>query len=351
VTGHLGTQISALADGQLRGTAADRALAHIAACDACAAELASAHAARQALAAAFDVPVDPALTQRLLALGGASGVARAAMRPPSPASHRRPLEDSSAPLPGSSRDHLVGCGDGSVRIGGLPARVAATLTMSAAALAAVLLTLGELPAVESPSDQAFALTVLARAGAAGSSAPAVQDARANAAGASVASAVLRAPDDAVTTTPDATSDQLPDPSLVGQPGLDAWLTENSWRPVGPLPQGYELTAIRTAPGSIELDLDGAQGVIVVMQDRGRLDEDVVDRSVSLDLGNGELLVLSSSPCHVVAQSGDVVVGIVAEMPGTAAHDLLSGVPSHPYDARLSARLARGWTALTGAWTP
>ena len=66
---HLGTRLSALADGQLAPAATERALAHVAGCPQCAAELTAARAARRALAAADDVTPAPDLTARLLSLG------------------------------------------------------------------------------------------------------------------------------------------------------------------------------------------------------------------------------------------------------------------------------------------
>ncbi|WP_230684816.1 zf-HC2 domain-containing protein [Cellulomonas sp. JZ18] len=52
---HLGSWVSALADGQLDAAATERALAHVAVCPLCARELAAARAARRALAAADEV--------------------------------------------------------------------------------------------------------------------------------------------------------------------------------------------------------------------------------------------------------------------------------------------------------
>ena len=70
---HLGTQISALADGRLGLAGTERALGHVAACPECAAELAVTRAARAALADAMDVPVAGDLALRLLALSSAGG--------------------------------------------------------------------------------------------------------------------------------------------------------------------------------------------------------------------------------------------------------------------------------------
>ena len=53
--GHLGTQLSALADGQLGPAATERAMAHVAGCAECAAGLAAARESRRALSAAFEV--------------------------------------------------------------------------------------------------------------------------------------------------------------------------------------------------------------------------------------------------------------------------------------------------------
>ncbi|WP_205687455.1 zf-HC2 domain-containing protein, partial [Cellulomonas endophytica] len=88
---HLGSRIDALADGQLAPAAAERALAHVAACPACAEELAAARDAHRRLAAAADVAPAPDLTARLLRLAceppqpppsrGADGPARVGRGP------------------------------------------------------------------------------------------------------------------------------------------------------------------------------------------------------------------------------------------------------------------------------
>ncbi|KGM08418.1 hypothetical protein N869_09690, partial [Cellulomonas bogoriensis 69B4 = DSM 16987] len=66
---HLGSQVSALADGQLSPAETEQALAHVVGCPECAAELEAARAAHRALAQAMDVTAAPDLTARLIALG------------------------------------------------------------------------------------------------------------------------------------------------------------------------------------------------------------------------------------------------------------------------------------------
>ncbi|MFC4554264.1 zf-HC2 domain-containing protein [Georgenia faecalis] len=65
---HLGTRISALADGQLPAEEAEQALAHVASCTWCAHLLREERAARRVVAQAGDVAPSDALTARLLAL-------------------------------------------------------------------------------------------------------------------------------------------------------------------------------------------------------------------------------------------------------------------------------------------
>ena len=103
---HLGSRLSALADGQLPPAVAERTLEHVAGCAECAAELQAARTARQALWAADDAPPPPELTARLLALGATGtgaeqtdgGPATAASGPPRA---RRVVDfTGSVPLPG-----------------------------------------------------------------------------------------------------------------------------------------------------------------------------------------------------------------------------------------------------------
>ncbi|MCU1430998.1 MAG: zf-HC2 protein [Actinotalea sp.] len=363
---HLGSQISALADGQLAPAAAERAMAHVAACDDCAIELAAARAARRVLSAAFDVPIAPELTRRLLALGTACPPAEA--RGASPASSRHDLVAagrgrSSAPLPGSggARRHPAELD------GGLEHRAHNRVVVAAIAgvgvLAAALFVVGDLPTVTPSSHPAHALTVLGRAGDTAAVAPSASGTRGAAAStddATIQQAILP-------WTPSAGSSEASadaDAASLGMPtvGLDllgdgsqervaGWMRDHGWAPLDPLPPGYAITGVRQdARGrSLEVDLDGTAGLIVVTQEHGRLSPAVAARPSGE--GGERVHVLSAAPWHCAWQSGDTVVSVVAEVPSEALVTVLESYPATDYDDGVAARIARGWDVLARAWGP
>ena len=356
---HLGSQVSALVDGQLSPAARERALAHVAVCPECADELTSARAARRALAAAFDVPMAPELTQRLLALGATSGVARGATRRDGSSRPPRSFPHDSVPLPGtgSGRRMPDGClhGDLAARWWA-PGRWLVATTAVAIATGS-LLTLGGLPDVTPDSHPAQALTILGKAG--GASVPrraqqdgSIQVGTTQSVARSVVAGLGSGPSVRV-----ATADSPPDaPDLQG-PGadgrVDGWLRDHGWAPCGPLPQGYHVTALRLVPGGagIEVDLDGAHGLVVITQQRGRLAPHVVDAATPFEMDGASVHLLSRAPWHAVWQSGDIVVSLVAEVPSPALATVVGAYPPAPVDDGVPARIARGWAALAGTWRP
>lgn len=326
---HLGTQISALADGRLTGAARERALCHVAACAACADELAATRAARRALAAAADVPPAPDLTPRLLALG-ALAPCRPAGEPQAPAgSARSRLARSAGGTPlggGPVLGEALGLGSG--RFGGSvldaataggrrpPVRSAAVLTVGVAVVGLFLL--GEVRDVTPDSHPAADLALLAAAGAQGGASPAL----ATTAGAAGEVAV-----DARGTSVD-----------------DVW-------PGGQLPDGYVVVATASSATWTELDLDGPAGPVVVLRQPGRLRADVVADVPTLAIGEHEVHVLSDAPWHVVWQSGDAVVGVVAAHRSSAVDEVVAAYPQEQVDDGIGARMSRGWQSVVGAWAP
>jgi anti-sigma factor RsiW len=77
---HLEEQLSALIDGELKGTELDRANAHLAACDECRAEAATLRVLKRELRLLAAARPRPELTERLLALAAADGLGQ----PPQP---------------------------------------------------------------------------------------------------------------------------------------------------------------------------------------------------------------------------------------------------------------------------
>ncbi|WP_251153254.1 zf-HC2 domain-containing protein [Cellulosimicrobium sp. Marseille-Q4280] len=304
MTSHLGSRLSALVDGQLSPAESERALSHVAGCRRCADELAAARDARRALSAAAHVEPAPDLTARLLALS--------AQIPPS---DQDPLRRApTAADPWAQRPVLpAGAWSGELRGGMLRRRVAMVVAGGAGVVAVGLFALGESPVVTPELHRSDPLTVLAQA------AP-----RITAAGTG---------------------------SVAGgaETGL-ASLAAQGWTGPTELPDGVTVAAVRedAARRVLEIDLATPTGEIVVREQVGLLDEAALAGLDTWDVDGRRVHVLSEEPWHVVWQSGDTVVDVVADTEDEVLADLVAAFPDRDYDAGVPARISRGWTTMTGA---
>ncbi|WP_258723965.1 zf-HC2 domain-containing protein [Cellulomonas sp. NS3] len=313
---HLGSRISALADGQLAPAAAERALAHVATCPQCAGELAAARAARRALAAADDVTPTADLTARLLSL--------APDTPP-----RAPMQrcDPFA-SPGAARATPAGgsrltshprtlTGDLERRRSG--ARIAAGSLAGLGAVAAMLFALGDRPPVVPSSHPAQALSLL------GEATPGTQR---FAEAALTRGAPVAAP---------STVDQL------------ERLRASGWTCPVELPAGWDVTAVRLdARDTVEIDLTGPSGTVVVTEQHGRLDVDALEGATPRTLGDRTVYVLSTHPWHAAWQSGDTVVEVVSASTSRDVESVVAEFPGEGFDDGVPARITRGWDTVTEA---
>ncbi len=305
---HLGTQIAALVDGRLAPAAAERALGHVAGCADCAAEVAAQRATRTVLASAAQVPVAEDLAARLLALGQSPALLAYPAPASRPADRLRhgmdvfrsrmgPAPVPAAPLPASRTERLQARAclrdhDGR-RMPGL------TVLAAAGLVAAWLFAIGEEAAVVPQQHPAQALTLLAAAEALGA-----------------------------TENPDV------DPAAPAT-----------------VPPGYEVVAVQRDGDVVEIDLDGPYGAVVVTHQPGRLDPDAVADAPVIEVGGHEARVLSRAPWHMVWQSGDTVVSVLAGGQSPAVEAVATLYPELPFDDGVDARIRRGWTVLAGNWTP
>lgn len=285
---HLDSLLSALLDGQLPPDEAERVLSHVAVCPPCAAELSAARAARAALSGIPQIEPDPRLTARLLALGSTA--------PPSPPRRTAPPGSGSLPLPGSGLTHGTLRGDLTPRRRPVLPLVAG---FAGAGLLAACFTLGAEPEVSVDARPAQALTVLQTAAAAAGS-----------------------PTD-----------------------LDTWLDSHPWAAPVTVPEGYRVTALRTADDELEIDMTGPDGLVVVRQTRGRLG----DVGTVVQVAGHEVRGLSSAPPCVAWQSGDAVVTVIAGST-EAVEPVVAAYPVQAYDDGASARVGRGWQILLTAWS-
>lgn len=307
---HLGSWVSALADGQLTGVQRERALAHVAACDDCAAELAAARAARDALASCADVCPAPDLTARLLSV--APPEPQLPPRAPEPDPFRVPRSDLSQyePVGGfvrrtwSSRTGSPLRGEVAPRR--LPVRLAVGSVAGVGAVASLLFVLGARPDVVPVSHPGSDLFLLGQAPAAG----------------------------LVTPAQDETTG-------------GTWAAKQGWTVPDALPSGWTVTGTRwSADGTVlEVDLTGPSGVAVLTEQQGRLADDVIRDAQRSEIGGREVVVLSTEPWHVAWQTGSCVVQVVTTHGGDL-DALVAAFPASDYADDVPTRLARGWSTVS-----
>ncbi|WP_264031916.1 zf-HC2 domain-containing protein [Cellulosimicrobium sp. SH8] len=315
---HLGSRLSALVDGQLTPAEAERALEHVACCPRCAAELAAARAARRALSSAGPVEPAPDLAARLLALSAQI-----------PSTDGDPLR--SAPVAGDPWAQPVplprGAWSGEVRRGAVRRRVVGLVVGGVGVAAVGLFALGESPVVTPDLHRSDPLSVLAQA------AP-------RATGALVVGGVR-------------TADQAEaDGTAPGGDGAAALaaLDAQGWTCPTALPEGFSVVDVRddAARGVVEIDLEAPGGEAVVREQSGLLDTAALGGGETWDVGGRQVHVLSVAPWHVVWQSGDTVIDVVADTEQETVAALVAAFPARDYDAGVPARISRGWTTMTGA---
>jgi anti-sigma factor RsiW len=303
VSGHLGSWVSPLADGQLDPATTEAALAHVAVCPRCARELEAARAARAALLRARDVPPAPDLADRLLRLS-------ASIPPAEDDPLRRPARATGWEAPDAWRVTITGdLADRRRRT----RRLLAAGAGGAGVLGLALFALGQAPVVTPDSSRTAALALLSHAG-----------------------------DESATVVADG-SDGEPATATAA-----AWLADHGWVAPERLPEGYDVTSVRvvgTDPDAIELDLEGPEGTAVVREQVGRLE-------AAGQADAGRVTVLSRDPWHVAWQAGDVALEVVGDVPDDVLADLVAAFPGDGYDAGVLPRISRGWTTVTGAiWRP
>jgi len=314
---HLGSRLSALVDGQLTPAEAERALEHVACCPRCAAELSAARAARRALSSAGPVEPAPDLAARLLALSAQI-----------PSTDGDPLRSAPAasdpwaqpvPLP-------RGAWSGDVRRGAVRRRVVGFVVGGVGVAAVGLFALGESPLVTPDLHRSDPLNVLAQA------AP-------RATGALVVGGVP-------TAEQGAGHEDAPDGD--GATALAA-LDAEGWTCPTSLPEGFSVVDVRNAPrGAVEIDLEAPGGEAVVREQHGLLDTAALAGGDTWDVEGRRVHVLSEEPWHVVWQSGDTVIDVVADTEQETVAALVAAFPARDYDAGVPARISRGWTTMTGA---
>lgn len=327
---HLGDRISALADGQLSPAATERALAHVATCCLCSSELASARAARRAVASADAVAPTADLTARLLSLAGAAPRV----------SGRERVDPFAYPAAGAvSWDGISRLDRGvppHTLTGDLTAqrsmrRITAGSLTGLGVMVVALFILGDGPAVL-PSDgpaQSFALLGAATTVAA----PAVAADGSGEVSAESWRPLVRVVADDVATS--------------GATDYIGWMRAHGWAAPTQVPAGWSVTAVRFLDETtLEVDLVGPAGTLVVTERHGRLDIDALSGTERNLVADRTVYVLGATPWHAAWQSGDTVVEVVAATGSGDVETLVAQFPLDAYDEGVPARITRGWGTMT-----
>lgn len=364
MSAHLGDRVSAIVDGQLGPAATERALAHVACCARCAADLAAARSARRVLSDADDVRPAGDLTARLLALGGTLPTGTGPGAPSTP----RPM-DPFVP-PSGRRSSTAAFTDGHPT--GSPATLAGLLEGGRA-----LLGQGEVLGSRSVLGTGRVLGgsgvlggrgVLGAGGVSGSrrglraavgsltglgmvavglfllgDRPEVAPAQASSEALSLLGAALPP----ATTASTAVSEPADGAST--QEYLD-WMRTQGWTCPTEVPDGWTVTSVRERDGgdTLEVALSGPAGDVVVTEQHGRLDAGALTAADRLDVAGRTVYLLSTSPWHAAWQSGDTVVEVVSTDTGPEVAHVVAQFPDGEFDTGLPARLTRGWDTLTAA---
>jgi len=328
VSAHLGEWVSALVDNQLDLADRERCLAHVAACPQCAHEVDEARSARRTLSLDItDVEPAPDFMSRLLSMSEpAAPVAGEVVGfGPSGAGDQRSSDASSLvpheQLPPRWR---ALCGDVEPR-GARRGRAVVAMILGSSMVAVSLFTLGDRPVVAPDRQQNDALSALA------------------------AAAQLRTSDDLVLDTASGVLADSPGSGADDHEVLE-WMSQQGWPRPESLPDAVTVQALRFTGADedvLEVDLETPFGDVVVREQHGRLDQDKVSDLRTLDAGGAPVYVVSESPLHLVWQSSDTVVDLVAPGSLDDVLQLVSTFPVDEYDAGFQARVGRGWTTLTG----
>ncbi|GIG19562.1 hypothetical protein Cch01nite_02860 [Cellulomonas chitinilytica] len=328
---HLGSWISALVDGQLSVAATERALAHVAGCPQCAADLAAARAARTALSSsADDVQPTADLTARLLSLAPAADApVRFGADPFAPPPRRSRPELASYGLTGGVAARAWAGRTGAPLRGQVaprrsPVRLAAGSVAGLGAVAAMLFVLGERPDVVPVGSPGADLEALA-------------------------AAVPTGPGTAVSTrwAPDPVSAVAVDDDTLG------WLRSHGWSVPQSLPSGWSVAAVRWSGDDatvLEVDVATPTGSFVVTEQQGRLDTEQLAAVPVQQVRGRDVYVLAFEPWHVAWQADATVVQVIGSAQDDTDVDALVGAfPGGTFDDGVPARMTRGWDTVTGAW--
>lgn len=88
--------------------------------------------------------------------------------------------------------------------------------------------------------------------------------------------------------------------------------------------------------------------VMVREQLGELDVQELDPILRTEISQRPVFVLSTEPLHLVWQSGDIVVDLVAARHTPTVTEVIEQYPNHSFPSGIEHRIARGWATLTGA---
>lgn len=316
MSAHLGPLVSALVDEQLGAAARERALAHAAQCDQCAAEIRATRSARGLLSKASGVPE--------LRTDFMSGLVNMAHAQTDQQSAAHISQSNSNPfIPVAEVPKTQFSGDlkqpTSVRQW---LRYTAVFGLGGACAAAFLL--GS-PSVINPVSNTSVLAQ--RLGV-------------------VENAKLFTPETQVSTANSNGALDSIDTSL-----LQTWLQHNGWSAPVSLPHGVSVQRVGYVDGresELEIVVQTPAGMVLVSEAKGKLDSQALAKFETIDDHTEPIYVLSSQPAHLVWQSGDTVIELVSQLSTQELVELCKSFEAEGYDTGISARFIRGFSDIAGA---
>ena len=140
--------------------------------------------------------------------------------------------------------------------------------------------------------------------------------------------------------------------MAGMPAEDvfSWMGDEGWQRPGTLPPGVSMTQVRFVgedDGTLEVDLEGPLGRVVLREQKGQLDPDALEGTTRMVVEGNPVYLVSEEPVHLVWQSSDTVIDIVSEMSLDDVLQLVSTFTVDEFDTGFQARVGRGWSTLTG----
>ncbi len=126
-----------------------------------------------------------------------------------------------------------------------------------------------------------------------------------------------------------------------------WMRGHDWVVPAVVPSGLDITEVGLASdGALVVELVGSDGVVVLTERRGVLDDDLAGAE-RLDLGPVTAYQVSTDPWTALTQVGDTVVVVASHGASGSGRELVAALDGGEQDPA-AGRIARGWSEVAGA---